>query len=67
MPVLLSPTVTMEHLGRIENTQSNVVWSCCCGWMTWAWRAQHESPRNARLVKAWRKHLTMAGTKEIKP
>jgi hypothetical protein len=48
----------MKHLRSITKTQANVVWFCTCGWMTWQRRAQTAIARNAKLLKAWRKHLT---------
>lgn len=54
----------MKHLRSITRTQSNVVWFCACGWMTWQRRAQKSIARNAKLLKAWRKHIAQTDTKE---
>ena len=53
----------MKHLRSMTRTQSNVVWFCSCGWMTWERRSLHPPARNSKLLKAWRKHISKTSTK----
>jgi len=54
----------MYHRRTIRKTTLDVVWLCSCGWITWQRRALKPLARNAKLMKAWRKHLTKTGAKE---
>ena len=53
----------MGHRRTIRKTPLDVIWDCSCGWITWQRRAQNALARNAKLLKAWRKHVAETSAK----